>query len=124
MPTTTATDLEDTLFPEFPLIPEYSVHDGVETWALLKDDDRSTNMWSHYHAERVTTMLRELRARAAAFQWQVTDVSARGNAALTAQAESNLAAVRAELAAWEAKRDLLETARRADSYAPTSWNWE
>ncbi len=124
MPQAIATDLEETLFPELPLIPGYSVHDGVESWALLKDDDRTVSMWSHYHAERVTTMLRELRARQAAFTWQLRDVAPRGNAGLVAQAERHVAAVQEELRVWEAKRDLLEAARRADSFAPRSWRWE
>jgi hypothetical protein len=124
MPNTVATDIEETLFPELPLIPAYSVHDGVESWALLKDDDRAVALWSHYHAERVTTMLRELRARQAAFQWQLADVTPRGNAALVRQVEANLAVVRADLAEWEAKRDLLEAARQADDFAPKAWNWE
>lgn len=104
------------------LIPPFSNHDGI--LGLYQDDDRAVAMWSHYHAERVVLMLRELRAREAAFQWALADVTPRGNAALVAHAEANLAAVRAEKAAWEAKRDLLETARQADSYAPRSYSWE
>lgn len=41
-----------------------------------------------------------------------------------ANAESHLAAARAGLAEWEATRDLLEKARVADRYAPTSWSRE
>jgi hypothetical protein len=104
------------------LIPPFSNHDGV--LGIYQDDDRAVSMWSHYHAERVVVMLRELRAREAAFQWALRDVSPRGNAALVAHAEANLAAVRAEKAEWEAKRALLETARQADSYAPRTYSWE
>jgi hypothetical protein len=124
MPTQIATDIEETLFPEFPLIPQYSPQDGVEALLLCAGDDRTVSMWSHYHAERCTQMLRESRARVALFTWQVADVSSRGNAALTAQAQAQLADAKADLAEWEHRRDLLETARRADSYAPKSWSWE
>lgn len=111
----------DTDFDAF-TIPPFSVLDGIE--GLYADDDRTVDLWSHHHAIRVVTMLRILRSRIGVFEWQVADVTPRGDAAAVAAAEANLANVRAELAAWEAKRDLLEKARLADSYAPTEWSWE
>jgi hypothetical protein len=104
------------------IMPPFSHHDGV--LGIYQDDDRAVSLWSHYHAERVVLMLRELREREAAFQWALADVTPRGNAALIAHAEANLAAVRADKAEWEAKRDLLETARQTDSYAPRTYSWE
>jgi hypothetical protein len=124
MPTQIATDIEETLFPEFPLIPQYSPQDGIDAIVLCAGDDRVVSLWSHYHAERTTQMLRESRARVKLFSWQAADVASRGNPALVAQAEALLADAKADLAEWEHRRDLLEAARRTDSYAPKSWNWE
>lgn len=103
-------------------IPPFSVLDGIE--GVYADDDRTVDLWSHCHAIRVNSMLRILRSRIRVFEWQVTDLTPRGDAAAVGAAEANLANVRAELTAWEAKRDLLEKARLADSYAPTEWHWE
>ena len=103
-------------------IPPFSVYDGVE--GLWQDDDRPTSLWSHYHAIRVNTCLRITRERVRIFQWQVQDVTPRGNPEAQARAESLLASARAELAELEAKRGLLEAARVKDSYAPKSWTWE
>jgi hypothetical protein len=103
-------------------VPPFSVLDGIE--GIYADDDRTVELWSHYHAIRVNTMLRILRARIRAFQWQVTDLAPRGDAAAVGAAEQHLANVRAELSTWESKRDLLEKARLSDSYAPAEWHWE
>ena len=102
-------------------IPPFSVYDGIE--GLWQDDDRTVTLWSHYHAIRVITCLGITRARIRAFEWQVADVTPRGDAAMVARAQANLAAARADLADLERRRDLLEAARVADSYAPTQWTW-
>lgn len=103
-------------------IPPFSVYDGIE--GLWQDDDRKTDMWSPYFAVRVNTCLRITRERVRVFQWQVQDVTPRGNAAALARAEAELAGAQAELRELEIRRDLLETARQKDSYAPKSWTWE
>jgi hypothetical protein len=102
-------------------IPPFSVYDGIE--GLWQDDDRPVALWSHYHAIRVNTCLRIARARVRLFEWQVTDVTPRGDAAMVIRAQAELAAARADLADLERRRDQLEAARVADSYAPTSWSW-
>ncbi len=114
--TTQITDIDDFT------IPPFSVLDGIE--GAYADDDRAVDLWSHYHANRVVTMLRILRSRIRVYEWQVADVAPRGHSAATARSECNLADTRAELAAWETKRDALEKARVADWYAPKSWSWE
>lgn len=102
-------------------IPPFSVYDGIE--GLWQDDDREVDLWSHYHAIRVNTCLRITRERIRVFQWQVQDVTPRGDAAMLARAEAELAAARAELQQLERRRDLLEAARAKDNYAPRDWNW-
>jgi hypothetical protein len=102
-------------------IPPFSVYDGIE--GLWQDDDRTVDLWSHYHAIRVNTCLRITRERIRVFQWQVQDVTPRGDAAAVERAKSLLASAQAELADLEKRRDLLEAARVKDSYAPTSWDW-
>lgn len=103
-------------------IPPFSVYDGVE--GLWQDDDRKIDLWSHYHAIRVNTCLRITRERVRLFQWQVQDVTPRGDAGMLQRAQAELAKAQAELADLEERRDLLEAARVKDSYAPTSWDWE
>jgi hypothetical protein len=103
-------------------IPPFSVYDGIE--GAWQDDDRTVSLWSHYHAIRVNTCLRITRARIRIFEWQLADVTPRGIAERTEAAAQSLAAAKAELAALEHRRDLLEAARVADTYAPTSWTWE
>ena len=71
----------------------------------------------------MNTCLRIARARIRAFEWQLADVTPRGDAGMVARAQANLAAARAELADLEQRRDLLEAARVIDSYAPTEWHW-
>lgn len=102
-------------------IPPFSVYDGIE--GLWQDDDRRVDLWSHYHAIRVNTCLRITRERIRVFQWQVADVTPRGDAAMLARAQGELATAEAELRDLEQRRDLLEAARVKDSYAPTSWTW-
>lgn len=103
-------------------VPPFSVYDGIE--GLWQDDDRRVDLWSHYHAIRVNTCLRITRARIRTFEWQLADVTPRGDAAMVARAQAELAKAKAELADLEQRRDLLEAARVKDSYAPTSWTWE
>lgn len=103
-------------------IPPFSVYDGIN--GVYADDDRFVDMWSHYHAERVVTCLRIAAERIRVFEWQLADVTARGNAAMIARAEAELANARADRADWERKRDSLEAARVKDSFAPTHWVWE
>lgn len=102
-------------------IPPFSVYDGIE--GLYADDDRAVDLWSHYHAIRVNTCLRITRERIRIFEWQVADVAPRGSEAMTARAQGELDAARAELASLEAKRDALEAARVKDTYAPSAWTW-
>jgi hypothetical protein len=102
-------------------IPPFSVYDGIE--GLWQDDDRKTDMWSRYHAIRVNTCLGITRERIRVFQWQVLDVTPRGDAAMLARAQGELAKAQAELVELEEKRDLLEAARVKDSDAPKSWTW-
>lgn len=102
-------------------IPPFSVYDGIE--GLWQDDDRPVAMWSHYHAIRVNTCLGIVRRRIRVFEWQLADVTPRGDLAMVARAQAELAAARAELAQLERRRDLLEAARVTDSYAPTLWTW-
>ncbi|MBX7117500.1 MAG: hypothetical protein K1X31_00735 [Gemmatimonadaceae bacterium] len=102
-------------------IPPFSTFDGIE--GAYADDDRAVDLWSHYHAIRVNTVLPILRRRAAAFEWQHANVSAKGLTEAAAAIAGHLAATRDEIAAWEAKRDALERARVADSYAPRDWAW-
>lgn len=102
-------------------IPPFSVYDGIE--GLWQDDDRVVAMWSRYHAVRVNTCLRIARARIRVFEWQVADVTPRGNAAMLDRAAAELAKAKADLAELEHRRDLLEAARLQDSLAPTSWTW-
>ncbi len=102
-------------------IPPFSPFDGIE--GLYADDDRTVSVWSRYHAARVNVRLPIARRRVEVFTWQVADVTPRGNAAMVAQAEANLAAARAELAIIEHRRDLLEQARATDPLAPTDWTW-
>lgn len=102
-------------------IPPFSVFDGIE--GLWQDDDRPVALWSHYHAIRVNTCLGITRRRIRLFEWQVADVTPRGDAAMLARAQAELAAARAALAGLEHRRDLLEAARVADSYAPRHWDW-
>ena len=102
-------------------IPPFSVYDGIE--GLWQDDDRRVELWSHYHAIRVNTCLRITRERIRVFEWQVQDVTPRGNPAMLTRAQSELAKARAELADLEVRRDLLEAARVKDSYAPRDWTW-
>jgi hypothetical protein len=102
-------------------IPPFSVYDGIE--GLYADDDRAVDLWSHYHAIRVNTCLRIARERIRVFEWQLADVAPRGHAAMTARAEGELAAARAELASLETKRNALEAARIKDAFAPTEWTW-
>lgn len=102
-------------------IPPFSVYDGIE--GLWQDDDRRVDLWSHYHANRVNTCLRITRARIRLFEWQLADAAPRSDAAITARAEEQLQAARAELTQLEARRDALEAARVKDSYAPTRWEW-
>jgi hypothetical protein len=99
------------------LLQDFTVNDGILGLACI-DDDRPLALWSHYHAERCTTQLAIARARVRIAEWTLADVAPRGDARCTAAAEARLAAVREELASWEHRRDLLEAARRADSYAP------
>lgn len=112
------------LTPDFDAwtIPPFSVYDGIE--GVYADDDRTVSLWSHYHAIRVNTCLRITRSRIRVFEWQLADVTPRGDAERTARAAEQLAQARAELVALEHRRDLLEAARVADSYAPRSWHWE
>lgn len=102
-------------------IPPFSVYDGIE--GLWQDDDRAVAMWSHYHAVRVNTCLRITRARIRVFEWQVADVTPRGDAAMVERAEAELAKAKADLADLEYRRDLLEAARVQDSLAPKTWTW-
>lgn len=102
-------------------IPPFSVYDGFE--GIWQDDDRKVDLWSHYHANRVNTCLRITRERIRVFQWQVLDVTPRGDAGMLARAQAELANAQAELAEWESKRDLLDAARVKDSFAPKSWTW-
>ena len=102
-------------------IPPFSVYDGIE--GVYADDDRTVDLWSHYHANRVNTCLRIQRERVRIFEWQVADVTPRGDAAMRERAEAQLVAAKAELAGLERRRDLLEAARIADSYAPREWTW-
>lgn len=102
-------------------IPPFSVYDGIE--GLWQDDDRPVALWSHYHAIRVNTCLRIVRRRIRVFEWHLADVTPRGDAAMVVRAQAELAAARAELADLEHRRDLLEAARLADSYAPKLWAW-
>lgn len=103
-------------------VPPFSPYDGIE--GLWQDDDRKTDMWSPYFAVRVNTCLRITRERVRIFQWQVQDVTPRGNADAVARAESLLAAAQAELKDLEIRRDLLEAARVKTSFAPKNWTWE
>jgi hypothetical protein len=103
-------------------IPPFSVYDGIE--GLYADDDRRVDLWSHYHANRVNTCLRITRARIRVFEWQLADVTPRGDAAMVARAAEQLAGAQAELAELEQRRALLEAARVKDSYAPRIWTWE
>lgn len=102
-------------------IPPFSVYDGIE--GLWQDDDRYVDLWSHYHAIRVNTCLRITRARVRLFEWQVADAAKRNDPAITARAQEQLEAARAELTALVAKRNALEAARVTDSYAPKDWDW-
>lgn len=102
-------------------IPPFSVYDGIE--GLYADDDRFVDLWSHYHANRVNTCLRIVRARIRAFEWQHANVAPRGDAAMVARVEAQLAEAKAELADLERRRDALEAARVKDSYAPRAWSW-
>lgn len=99
------------------LIPDLNVHDGV-LGLIGIDDDRPMAAWSHYHAQRCVTQLAIAQARVRVAEGTLADVSARGDARCIARAEQWLAQVRAELAGWQAQRDRLERARRADPYAP------
>ncbi len=103
-------------------IPPFSTLDGIE--GLYADDERAVDLWSHYHALRVVTNSRIVRARIRAFEWQLGNVRPRNDAAAVAAIEVQLAAARAELAELDAKRDALERARVADWYAPKEWSWE
>lgn len=102
-------------------IPPFSVHDGIE--GLYQDDDRFVDLWSHYHANRVNTCLRIVRARLKVFEWQRGNVAPRGDAAMLARVDAELAQARAELAELERRRDALEAARVKDSFAPREWHW-
>lgn len=103
-------------------IPPFSVYDGIE--GLYADDDRTVDLWSHYHAIRVNTRLRITRSRIRVFEWQLADVTPRGDAAMAQRAQELLAAAKAELADLEHRRNLLEAARVKDDYAPREWTWE
>lgn len=103
-------------------IPPFSVYDGIE--GLWQDDDRTLSMWSRHHAVRVNTCLRITQARIRVFEWQVADVTPRGDAAMLERAQAELAKAKADLADLEHRRDLLEAARAQDSDAPSSWTWE
>lgn len=99
------------------LLQDFSVNDGILGLVAI-DDDRPVALWSHYHAERCVAQLAIARERVRIAEWTLADVTPRGDARLVGRAEARLAAVRAELAEWERRRDLLEAARRIDSYAP------
>ena len=99
------------------LLDSFSVHDGV--WGLVGcDDDRPVSLWSSYHADRCVQRLRESRARIAAAEWALHDVTTRGASSCVANAQHTLATARADRAVWDAQARRLEAARVKDSFAP------
>jgi hypothetical protein len=99
------------------IVETMTVHDGIFGFIGI-DDDRPLAAWSGPHATRCVQRLAEARSRVAVSEWALADVTARGAHDCVARAQANLAAARADHAAWQAQASRLEAARKVTRSAP------